>query len=343
MSRVAVVSFRLGGTDGVAIEAAKWIEALRRLGHEVRTVAGSGVADHLLPGLAMDAAAAPHPDELAAALSGVDLVVVENLASLPLNLAARDVLYDVLQGRPALFHHHDLPWQRPHLAHLEGPRDSPTWRHVTINDLSRRELAERGIVATTLYNSFDCDPPLGRRAETRARLALDAERLLGLPTRAIARKNVAGAIELSRALDAVLWVMGPPEDGYDEEFERLMANSGVAHRRLLPDGVTMDDAYAACDLVVMPSTWEGFGNPVLESVTHRRPLALNPYPVAKEIASFGFRFFALENVEGLRAVLDAPDEELLDANLAVARRHFNLADLPERLRRVTGDLLSPRD
>ena len=25
------------------------------------------------------------------------------------------------------------------------------------------------------------------------------------------------------------------------------------------------------------------------------------------------------------------------------RRHFNLADLPERLRRVTGDLLSPRD
>jgi len=40
---------------------------------------------------------------LETALADADLVIVENLASLPLNLDARDVLYHVLEGRRALF------------------------------------------------------------------------------------------------------------------------------------------------------------------------------------------------------------------------------------------------
>ena len=37
-----VVSYRLGGADGVAVEAAKWEWALRELGFTVRRVAGGG-------------------------------------------------------------------------------------------------------------------------------------------------------------------------------------------------------------------------------------------------------------------------------------------------------------
>ena len=343
MSRIAVVSFRLGVTDGVSIEAAKWSWALGELGHEVFSVAGSGVADRLLEGLAISAATPPSVAELTDALSDADLVIVENLASLPLNEGAREVLYQVLEGRAALFHHHDLPWQREHLAHLAGPRDAPSWRHVTINDISRRQLAQRGIVATTVHNSFDCSPAPGRREETRRALDLDARTLIGLPTRAIPRKNVAGALSLSRDLGAVLWIMGPPEDGYDEEFEELLATSKVPVRRLLPNAVTMSDAYAACDLVVMPSSWEGFGTPVLESVTHRRPLALNPYPVAREIAAFGFAFFDLHDVGGLGRFLDDPDPRMFEANLEIARRHFNVADLPRRLRALIAGLLADDD
>ena len=101
--------------------------------------------------------------------------------------------------------------------------------------------------------------------------------------------------------------------------------------RGVPEGVTLADAYAASDLVVVPSTWEGFGNPVLESVTHRRPLALHPYPVAREIIAHGFEFFDLEDVAGLREALAHPDDRRVEHNLAVARAHFDLTDLPGKL------------
>jgi glycosyltransferase involved in cell wall biosynthesis len=331
MARLVVVSFRLGSYDGVSIEAQKWIEAFRSMDHEVLTLAGDGDADVMMSELAIRALSVPDVDMVAGVLNGADLVVVENMVSLPLNVAARDVLYQVLDRRAALFHHHDLAWQRPEWTNEPAPLDQPQWRHVTINDLSNRELHQRGVVASTIYNAFDADPPLGRRDVTRRAMGLSNERLVLLPTRAIARKNIAGAIKLAEELNAVLWLLGPPEDGYESHLDALLANTTVDVRRGLSDGFDVHDAYAASDLVGMPSTWEGFGNPVLESVTHRRPLAVYPYPILEEIRSFGFRFFGLDDVWEIDAFLLEPDDELLEHNLAIARQHFNIADLPARL------------
>ena len=58
MPTAAIVSFRLGGTDGVAIEAAKWEWALRERGFDTFSVAGAELPD-LLPGLAMGAPEPP--------------------------------------------------------------------------------------------------------------------------------------------------------------------------------------------------------------------------------------------------------------------------------------------
>lgn len=331
MARLVVVSFRLGSYDGVSIEAHKWINAFGALGHQVLTLAGEGEADVVMSELAIRAPDAPDIDKVAQVLDGADLVIVENMVSLPLNVAARNVLYQVLDQRAALFHHHDLAWQRPGGRDEPAPRDRPQWRHVTINDLSKQELRDRGLEASTIRNAFDPDPPPGRRDVTRHTLGLSDERLLLLPTRAIARKNIPGAIRLAKELDAVLWILGPSEDGYEPHLEHLLANADVTVRRRLGEGFDIHDAYAASDLVVMPSTWEGFGNPVLESVTHRRPLAVYPYPVLQEIQSFGFQFFGLDDVSEIEKFLDAPDVGLLEHNLALVHQHFNLADLPERL------------
>lgn len=336
MAHLVVVSFRLGGTDGVSVESAKWIDAFRRLGHRVSTVAGAGPADTILPALAIGATSRPRREDLERALTRADLVIVENLASLPLNPGARDVLYDVLDGRAALFHHHDLPWQRERWRDDDGPRDGPRWCHVTINELSRRDLASRGIEALTIYNSFECDPPPGRREATRARLGVADARLVLLPTRALERKNVPGALALAEGLGGVFWLLGPAEDGYGPALERLLASTSAPVRRGLPEGFDVHDAYAAADLVTLPSTWEGFGNPVLESVTHDRPLAVFPYPVLEEIRAFGFEFFDLDAAEEVARFLAEPDPALLERNRGIARRHFNVADLPRRL----GDVLA---
>jgi mannosylglucosylglycerate synthase len=330
---VAVVSFRLGGPDGVSVVADQWIEAFRRLDLSVRTVAGAGRADWLLPDLAMDATAGPDLLTcLSEALDGADLVVVENVCSLPRNPAAADALAEYLAGRPAILHHHDLAWQREEFTGLTGwPPDDAAWAHVTINELSRKELADRGVAATTIYGGFPA-PGAGRRELARERLGVAADRRLLLqPTRAIPRKNIPAGLAMAKAIDADYWLTGPDEDGYGPELGRLLAGATCRVHRRVPDGLTMSDAYAACDAVVLPSTWEGLGVPIVEASLHRRPMAVGDYAVATELATFGFRWFPTGDPAPLRAFLEHPDPDLLVRNRIVAQRHFSLEALVNQL------------
>jgi len=335
---VAIVSFRLGGSDGVSVEARKWDGALRALGFDVMTVAGDGPVDCRLTGLAIGADQPPSPHEVSDAVAGAALVVVENLCSLPLNEGAATVVAQCLRGRRAVLHHHDLPWQRRQYARHPPPPDDPAWIHVTVNELSRRQLARHGITATVVRNAFDVDPPHGERDATRRLVDVGPDdRVVLQPTRAIPRKNVAGGVALAEALGATYWLLGPAEDGFGPELEQIVDAARCPIRLGHgpgPDTIAMDDAYAACDLVALPSTWEGFGNPAIESAVHRRPLAIGPYPVAAELAAFGFRWFAHDDAASIAAFLDHPDPRLLEHNQAVAERHFARRDLPGRLARL---------
>ena len=74
-----ICSFRLGGADGVSVEARKWQWALHELGFMTRRVAGDfddGLrnADAWLPFLAIDPPPGAHveADALWAALAGAD-------------------------------------------------------------------------------------------------------------------------------------------------------------------------------------------------------------------------------------------------------------------------------
>jgi len=314
------------------VVTATWARVLSGLGWSVRSVAGDGPVDHLIPGLVAGAADPPAPAEVDAALAPADLVVVENLCTIPLNLPAARVVAGCLRGRPALLHHHDPPWQRAAWAHVtELPPLDPAWRHVTINRLTQAQMAERGIEATTIYNGFDVDEAPGDRAATRAELDVaPGERLIVHPVRAIERKDVPAAIALAAALDATYWLVGPAEDGYEGTLAEVLATAPcrVIHR---PSPGTMADAYAACDAVAFPSTWEGFGNPPIEAAIHRRPVAVGPYPVGDELRALGFRWFRPTRPHELDHALRHPDPSLHDHNAALARAHFGLD-------RLAGDL-----
>ena len=340
-SRLAVIcSYRLGMHDGVSVEAAKWARALVRLGFDVRTVAGAGRADVVLPGLDLGGTAPPSPAALDDAFAGAEVVVVENLCSLPLNPAAGAAVADALAGRPAVLHHHDLALERPELAHLGPPPDDPTWAHVCPSERAAHLLAEHGIEATVVRNAFDPRPPAGDRAATRDLLDVAPDEPLVLqPTRAILRKGVPEGLRLAERLGATYWLTGAVEEGYGNDLEAILAGARtrVLHRPAPGEGeAAMAGAYAACDLVVLPSRLEGFGNPALEAAVHRRPLAVGRYGVADELRALGFCWFDLDDVSAMEAFLDHPDAGLLAGNAALAAEHCSLDDLPGRLHGVLG-------
>jgi len=345
-----VVSYRLGGDDGVAVEARKWTGALQQLGFATRRVAGRIEDEHEpddveIPGLAIDATAALDEAALRDALVGADLVIVENLCSLPLNLPAARATARALEsfGGRVCFHHHDLPWQRRHLAHLEDefPPRIEGALHLTVNLRSRRELEARGYAsASTVHNRFDLDAPIGNRDATRAAFGFEPDDLvLFQPARAIERKNVPGGIRFAMRLRELMpeqrvqyWLSGPAEDGYQPTLDRLLERAEFPIT--LGRAGTAANAYAASDVIVYPSTWEGFGNPTIESIAARRPCAAFPYPVLTEILSTGVRLFSTDAPEALVKFLrdtDTARERYYDVNLHRARLSFSLDDLASEL------------
>jgi hypothetical protein len=332
---VAMVSFRFGGADGVSVAASHWATALRRLGFRVYTVAGQGPVDRMVRDLSLERAGRRSGAALRQALGPADLVVVENVCSLPLRPEVTRLVVETIRGRPAILHHHDLPWQRERYADVDGwPPDDPAWVHVTINRRSRLELAARGIGALTVYNGFQEGLP-GRRGATRRRIRVSpGDMLLLQPTRAIARKRIEVGVSVAEAVGATYWLTGPAEEGFGERAEGILGAARCPVRRGLPSGVTVADAYAAADAVVLPSSWEGFGCPLIESALHRRPLAVSDFPVAEEIARFGFRWFSVDDPSSLRRWLTHPTPDLIEHNLALARRHFGLQALTARLAEV---------
>ncbi len=334
MATAAFLSFRFGPTDGVSVVARHWMDELRGFGFEVVTVAGEGDVDRTVPGLEIGATEPPDAVELSDALADADLVVVENLCTIPLNVPAALVAAKVLEGRPVIQHHHDPPWHRERFAHVtELPIDDPAWRHVALTRFAADELRERrGIEAVVIPNGFP-EPTEGDRAAQLAALDVaDDDLLVTHPVRAIERKGIPAAIALAEALGGTYWLLGPAEEGYGEELERHLAAARcrVIHR---PCGDEAD-IYAAADVVAFPSTWEGFGNPPIEASLHRRPAAVGHYRVAEELRALGFRFFDPADADGVRAFLDHPDGELLDRNEALAREHFSMDRVRAELRQL---------
>ena len=208
---------------------------------------------------------------------------------------------------------------------------------MTINEQARRALAERGIEAHLVRNAFDLDPLPGDRDSTRGAFGFAPTDVVILqPTRAIPRKEVGRGIRFAEEIAHHLpdravrfWITGPAEDGFGAELDRLV---DVAHVPVTVGRAPRpEDAYAAAELVVFPSSWEGFGNPVIEATIAGRTVAVARYPVLEELEALGLRFISIDEPEIAAEAIGAPDRASVAANEVVLRDHFDLSDLPGRI------------
>lgn len=337
MSPVAAfISFRFGPTDGVSVVARSWMAALEQFGFRITTISGETGSDVVVDGMGLsptgrsvDAISA----DLDTALADADLIIVENLLTIPMNLDASRAATRVLAGHHVIVHHHDPPWHRERFAHItELPATSQGWLHVAINRILREELADRGIHSTLIYNGFEVPDPApseeteARRASVRSDLGVDPDEfLVAHPVRAIERKNVPAAIRLCEELGATYWLLGPAEEDYASTLEQVL---GAARCRVIhASRGDRADIYAACDHVTFPSTWEGFGNPPIEASLYRRTVDVGTYPVGSELRELGFNWLDASDAAAVRAIHTASHsrdlDEMLNNNETVAREHFS--------------------
>ena len=364
--RIAIISARLVSIDGVSVEAEKWRATFRRLGHEVVLCAGTFGGDPhgpyvRIPALDFagpevvklpDILARPAPFDLdreeevreqanrikAALLSfidreRIDLVDVENLISLPLNLAAGIALVEIIHETriPFICRHHDFYWERAELARSRlrdyldenfPPHDDETI-HVVINRRAQRELRLRhGILSTRIPNVLD-PAMVGTvdefNADFRESFGIPKDALLFLqPSRIIERKCIEDSVRLAagvrKRLKRPVWLLitGPPgngreDDPYCQHILRLAGELSVpvvlGWRRIFirrgrdEEGkiYSIADAYAHANLVTFPSRIEGFGNPVIEAAANHLPLLVRHYPVLDDMLDKGFKFVLLED------------------------------------------------
>lgn len=375
--RVGFISTRLNGTDGVSLEVEKWATVLKRMGHETYYCAGElggyAAGGTLIPQLHFDhqsilsfghrafgegrsqADAAKlvddiyeTADEIRAPLRNfvrsnhLDLIVVENALTIPMNLPLGITLTGLIAelGLNTIAHHHDFYWERQRyqsnaildLLDTAFPAKLPSIQHVTINSIAQSRLKERrGIESLVIPNVHDFatpPPPMDKySSDFRDVLGLGPDDLFILqPTRVIQRKGIELAIELVHRLDMPnkhLYITHRATDEGVEYWRWLKREAGVMKVDLkLIDHLigteransqghkiySLWDAYPHADLVTYPSIYEGFGNALLESIYFYRLTVVNRYPVYNaDIGPLGFEFIELDGFVDEQAIKQTKD------------------------------------
>lgn len=148
--RIAFISTRIAGTDGVSLEIAKWAQVLEGLGHYITYFAGAcdrpadrcyvaeeahfdhpqvrAITRELFGGDRRRAETSAAVDALRRQLKAhlyrflermqPDLLIAENALSLPMNVPLGLALTEVIAetGLPTIGHHHDFAWERQRYA-----------------------------------------------------------------------------------------------------------------------------------------------------------------------------------------------------------------------------------
>lgn len=312
----------------------------------------------------------------------LDFLIPQNVLTIPMHVPLGIAVTEFLAetGLPAIAHHHDFYWERTRFSvsciqdYLDQafPPSLPNIRNVVINRPAQEQFALRkGDSALLIPNVFDFDQPAPQpddySADIRDEIGLEKDDILILqPTRIVPRKGIehaitaVGMLKDPRCKLVISHAAGDEGMDYKHMLEEKAREEGVdirffdkrigEVRQFDDDGkkiYTLWDLYPHADFVTYPSTYEGFGNALLEAVYFRKPTLVNRYSIfIQDIEPKGFRFALMDGivtnrvVNEIRHILNDPAyrEEMCEHNYRVARRHYSYTVLRRSLRTLMTQL-----
>lgn len=313
---------------------------------------------------------------------GIEVVVPENALTIPMSVPLGVALTEFLAETqiPAICHHHDFYWERTRFS-ISGVQDYldmafparlPNCAHTVINKQAQEQLSLRkGVGSILIPNVFDFDSPPPQPDEWSA----DVRENIGLlpgdifilqPTRIVPRKGIEHAIKLVGMLGDPRYKLVISHDAGDEgyEYKRMLEDLAREEKvdiRFISDRVgevrqydsqgrkvyTLWDLYPHADLVTYPSTYEGFGNALLEAIYFRVPVVINRYSIfVQDIEPKGFKlavidgFITRDVVRLVRRILEDPSyrQLMVDHNYRVACTYYSYTALKRSLRTIITSL-----
>lgn len=262
----------------------------------------------------------------------IDLFHAQDPVSIPISKGCRSwaTVHDAI---PFIFWKETVrrtPWDFRLALTLAGKRLRRVERIITISECSKRDLCARlGIEQNRISVVYGgCDPHIKPIDPKAARVVLQSRYHLESPflfyvggadfRKNLSRLAVAFASlirlgykgKLVLAGETFLWDF--PEV---RELKRSIDSEGISRHILMPGFVPDTDLaafYAACDLFVFPSQYEGFGLPVLEAMTCGAAIAAGKVSAIPEVAGDAAFYFDPNStdsmVEAIWEALSHPEE-----------------------------------
>tara|TARA_B100001248_G_scaffold262395_1_gene258102 strand:- start:41083 stop:42339 length:1257 start_codon:yes stop_codon:yes gene_type:complete len=312
----------------------------------------------------------------------INLIIAQNVLAIPMHIPLGIALTEFLAetGMPAIGHHHDFFWERtrfslgcaPDYLNMAFPPNLRNIRHVVINKAAEEQLGFRkGVSSLMIPNVFDFETPAPEPDEYsqdfREAIGLKPDDVLILqPTRIVPRKGIEHAIKLIGMLGDKRYKLVISHEAGDEglEYKHMLEELAKAEgvdvffvssrigevRQYDAQGnkiYTLWDVYPFADLVTYPSTYEGFGNALLEAIYFRVPILVNRYSIfVQDIEPKGFRLALMDGiltknvVSEVRRILEDEQyrQDMVEHNYQVAMKYFSYSVLKRSLRTLITSL-----
>lgn len=313
---------------------------------------------------------------------GIEILIPQNVLTIPMHLPLGVAMAEFLAETqmPTIAHHHDFYWERDRFSinavtdflDMAFPHRGQNIRHVVINQQAQEQLSLRkGVSSMLVPNVFAFEnsppPPDEYCADFRQEVGLAEDDIVVLqPTRIVPRKGIENAIRLIGRLKNPKCKLVITHEAGDEGMEyqhlleelakeeqvdlRIISDRITDVRRTDQDGrktYTLWDAYAHANLVTYLSTYEGFGNALLEAFYFRVPVVINRYSIfIQDIEPKGFMlpmmdgFVTTKLIGQIERILE--DEtfrnQIVESNYQLATQYYGYAPLRRNLQTLIASL-----